>query len=208
MMELIFGLFSPPIFSPVYFCLTSLIVGFRTVKAALLDFKNPMQLITAAIKVVVEFSSPNIGKEFDGNHLRSTIIGTYIASLYDSMGWDVVRMNFLGDWGKHIGLLAVGWSKFGSEELFEKEPLRHLVDVYNKIEEIFKPEQEAAKKLRDEGHDKSAIETRGIWAEKDEFFKRMEDGDSDALALWKRFREVCIAKYTDLCARLNISFDD
>jgi arginyl-tRNA synthetase len=148
-------------------------------------------------KVVVEFSSPNIGKEFDGNHLRSTIIGACIASLYDSMGWNVVRTNFLGDWGKHIGLLAVGWFRFGSDELFEKEPLRHLVDVYNNIE-----------KLRAEGHDNSAIETQGIGAEKDEFFKKMEVGDPDALILWKRFREVCIAKYTDLYARLNISFDD
>ena len=156
---------------------------------------------------MVEFSSPNIGKEFDGNHLRSTIIGAYIASMYDSMGWEVVRMNFLGDWGKHIGLLAVGWSRFGSELLFEKEPLRHLVDVYNRIEEIFKPEKEAAKRLRAEGHDNSAIETQGIWAEKDEFFKKMEDGDHDALTLWKRFREVCIADYIGLYARLNISFD-
>jgi arginyl-tRNA synthetase len=157
---------------------------------------------------VVEFSSPNIGKEFDGNHLRSTIIGASIASLYESLGCDVVRMNFLGDWGKHIGLLAVGWSRFGSEELFEKEPLRHLVDVYNKIEEIFKPEQELAKKLRADGHDDSVIETQGISAQKDEFFKKMEDGDPNALALWKRFREVCIANYTDLYARLSISFDD
>jgi arginyl-tRNA synthetase len=157
---------------------------------------------------VVEFSSPNIGKEFDGNHLRSTIIGASIASLYESLGCDVVRMNFLGDWGKHIGLLAVGWSRFGSEELFEKEPLRHLVDVYNKIDEIFKPEQELAKKLRADGHGDSVIETQGISVEKDEFFKKMEDGDPDALTLWRRFREVCIASYTDLYARLNISFDD
>lgn len=159
-------------------------------------------------KVVVEFSSPNIGKEFDGAHLRSTIIGAYIASLYESMGWDVVRMNFLGDWGKHIGLLAVGWSRFGSEELFEADPLRHLLDVYTKIDELFKPEQDAAKKLRAEGQDNSVIETQGIFAEKDAFFKKMEDSDPDALALWKRFRDVCIANYTDLYARLNISFGD
>jgi arginyl-tRNA synthetase len=157
---------------------------------------------------VVEFSSPNIGKEFDGNHLRSTIIGASIASLYESLGWDVVRMNFLGDWGRNIGLLAVGWSRFGSEELFKKEPLRHLVDVYNKIEEMFKPEQELAKKLRADGHGNSVNETQEIEAERDEFFKKMEDGDPNALALWKRFREVCIANYTDLYARLNISFDD
>jgi arginyl-tRNA synthetase len=159
-------------------------------------------------KIVVEFSSPNIGKEFDGMHLRSTIIGAYIASLYESMGWDVFRVNFLGDWGKHIGLLAVGWSRFGSEELFEADPLRHLLDVYTKIDELFKPEQDAAKKLRAEGQDNSANDTQGISAEKDAFFKRTEDGDPDALALWKRFRDVCIAHYTDLYARLNISFDD
>lgn len=159
-------------------------------------------------KVVVEFSSPNLGKEFDGSHLRSTIIGAFISSVYESMGWDVCRMNFLGDWGKHIGLLAAGWSRFGSEELFQADPLRHLLDVYMRIEELFKPEQEAAKKLRAEHHDTSEIESKGISAEKDEFFKKMEDHDPDALALWQRFRDVCIAKYTEIYGRLNIHFDD
>jgi arginyl-tRNA synthetase len=102
----------------------------------------------------------------------------------------------------------VGWSRFGSEELFEADPLRHLLDVYTKIDKLFKLEQDAAKKIRAEGEDNSVIETQGIWAEKDAFFKKMEDGDPDALALWKRFRDVCIANYSDLYARLNISFDD
>jgi arginyl-tRNA synthetase len=156
-------------------------------------------------RIVVEFSSPNIGKEFDGAHLRSTIIGAYIASLYESMGWDVCRMNFLGDWGRHIGLLAVGWSRFSSEELFDADPLGHLLDVYTKIDELFKSEQEA-KKLCAE--DNPVDETQGISAEKDAFFKRMEDGDPDALALWKRFREVCIPNYANLYTRMNIKFDD
>lgn len=159
-------------------------------------------------RIVVEFSSPNIGREFDGAHLRSTIIGAYIASLYEGMGWDVCRMNFLGDWGRHIGLLAVGWFRFGSEELFAADPLRHLLDLYTKIDELFKPEQDAAKKLRAGGQGNSVNETQGISGEKDAFFKKMEDGDPDALALWKRFREVCITTYTDLYARLNIKFDD
>jgi arginyl-tRNA synthetase len=124
------------------------------------------------------------------------------------MGWDVVRMNFLGDWGKHIGLLAVGWSRFGSDELFEADPLRHLLEVYTKIDELFKPEQDAAKKLRAEGQDNSGIEGQGIFAEKDAFFKKMEDGDPDALKLWTRFRDVCITNYIDLYARLNITFQE
>ena len=58
-------------------------------------------------KLVVEFSSPNITSEFHGKHLRSTIIGAFIGRLYELMGWDVTRINYLGDWGKPIALLYV-----------------------------------------------------------------------------------------------------
>lgn len=74
-------------------------------------------------KVVIEFSSPNIAKLFHAGHLRSTIIGAFLSNLYESMGWDVVKVNYLGDWGKQFGLLAVGWQRYGSDELFEKDPL-------------------------------------------------------------------------------------
>ncbi|KAJ4514410.1 hypothetical protein HRR83_001940 [Exophiala dermatitidis] len=157
---------------------------------------------TGRKKVVVEFSSPNLGQEFDGNHLRSTIIGTYIASMYESMGWDVYRMNFLGDWGKNIGLLAAGWSRFGSEELFTADPLRHLLDIYTKIKELFTTVQQAAKV---EGAEKQPTP---ISEERDAFFKKMEDGDPDAVALWRRFREVCVAKYAEVYARLHVDFDE
>ncbi|KAL2394766.1 putative arginine-tRNA ligase, cytoplasmic [Exophiala dermatitidis] len=157
---------------------------------------------TGRKKVVVEFSSPNLGQEFDGNHLRSTIIGTYIASMYESMGWDVYRMNFLGDWGKNIGLLAAGWSRFGSEELFTADPLRHLLDIYTKIKELFTTEQQTAKV---EGAEKQPTP---ISEERDAFFKKMEDGDPDAVALWRRFREVCVAKYAEVYARLHVDFDE
>jgi arginyl-tRNA synthetase len=161
----------------------------------------------AGKKIVVEFSSPNLGKEFDGNHLRSTIIGNHIASQYEAMGWDVSRINFLGDWGKHIGLLAAGWARYGSEDLFQKDPLRHLLDVYAQIEELARPEQEAAKKSRAEGQTVPE-DPQPLTIEKDAFFKKMEDGDTEALDLWKRFRDVCIDKYTDLYARMGLTFDE
>ena len=88
--------------------------------------------------VALDFSSPNIAKEFHAGHLRSTIIGAFLANLYATMGWDTVKINYLGDWGKQFGLLAVGWFKYGSEELFEQDPLAHLVDVYVKINKEFK----------------------------------------------------------------------
>jgi arginyl-tRNA synthetase len=139
-------------------------------------------------KLVVEFSSPNIASEFQGTHLRSTILGAYIGNLHEMMGWDVVKINYLGDWGKPIGLLGVGWEKFGSEEEFEADPSGHLLDVYNKINQLFMPEQLASKKARDErrdsGKDSAEIESQGLFAERNAFFKRMEDGDETAIAFW------------------------
>jgi arginyl-tRNA synthetase len=159
-------------------------------------------------KVVVEFSSPNIAKEFHAGHLRSTIIGAFISNLYEDMGWDVVRVNYLGDWGKQFGLLAVGWKRYGSEELFEKEPLVHLLDVYARINKDFKPEQDASRAARDQGLDTKEIESQGLYAERNDFFRKMEDGDEDALALWRRFRDVSIQRYITTYARLNITFDE
>jgi arginyl-tRNA synthetase len=158
-------------------------------------------------KVIVEFSSPNIAKEFHTGHLRSTIIGAFIANLYENAGWDVVRINYLGDWGKQFGLLAVGWEKYGSEELLQAQPLKHLLDVYVKIYADFKPEEDASKKARNEGLDTAEIESRGLFAARNAFFKRMENGEPEALALWKRFRDISIERYIDIYDRLGINFD-
>lgn len=177
-------------------------------KSTLPGLVDPQNEAAGRKKVIVEFSSPNIAKEFHAGHLRSTIIGAYIANLYENMGWEVVKINYLGDWGKQFGLLAVGWQKFGSEEMFEKEPLKHLLDVYARINALFKPEKEASQKLRDSELDTSEIENKGLFAERNSFFQQMEDGDPEAIALWKRFRDVSIERYISTYLRLNITFDE
>ncbi|KAH7304260.1 arginyl-tRNA synthetase [Stachybotrys elegans] len=159
-------------------------------------------------KVIVEFSSPNIAKEFHAGHLRSTIIGAFTANLYSAMGWDVVKVNYLGDWGKQFGLLAVGRKRFGSEEELTREPLKHLLNVYARINALFKPEQDASRQARDQGLDTAEIESQGLYAERNEFFRRMEDGEPEALALWQRFRDISIDRYTSTYARLNVGFDE
>jgi len=167
-------------------------------------------------KLVVELSSPNITSEFQGKHLRSTIIGACIGRLYEAMGWDVTRINYLGDWGKPIALLYVGWSKYGSEEAYEADPVGHLLEVYHKIEEDFKPEQAASKAARDEvakeGEDKgeaqAEIESKGIFAERNEAFKKLEEGDEELVAFWKRVRDVNIDNYTKFYERLGVRFDE
>ncbi len=84
-------------------------------------------------RIVIEFSSPNIAKPFHAGHLRSTIIGGFLANLYELAGWDVVRVNYLGDWGKQYGLLALAFERYGDEEALRKDPINHLYELYVRI---------------------------------------------------------------------------
>lgn len=146
-------------------------------------------------KVVIDFSSPNIAKPFHAGHLRSTIIGGFISNLYEKLGWNVVRLNYLGDWGKQFGLLAVGFDRYGSEEELARDPIHHLFDVYVRIN----------KDIEDEGDSLPLEESTNGKAR--EFFKKMENGDEAALKIWRRFREFSIEKYIETYARLNIKYD-
>ncbi|EXM30547.1 Arginine-tRNA ligase [Fusarium oxysporum f. sp. vasinfectum] len=159
-------------------------------------------------KVIVEFSSPNMASEFQVSHLRSTLIGTYVANIYANMGWDVVKTNYLGDWGKQIGLLAAGWQRFGSEDEFEKQPLRHLLEVNHKIQDLFRPEMEECKTAKTNKQDVTEIESRGLYAERDAIFKKMEDSEPEAVALWQRFRDATVKDYTESYAQLGVTFDE
>lgn len=172
-------------------------------------------------KIIVEFSSPNIAKPFHAGHLRSTIIGGFIAKLYAAIGWEVIRMNYLGDWGKQYGLLANGYKMYGNEEQLLRDPINHLFDVYVKINKDVAAQEGPIKALKEEIKEKKARNEDVTALEKDlakevdgsedekarKYFKSMEDGDQDALALWKRFRDLSIVKYKETYARLNIDFD-
>lgn len=173
-------------------------------------------------RVIVEFSSPNIAKEFHQGHLRSTIIGGFISKLYSLSGWDVIRMNYLGDWGKQYGLLANGFRQFGSQEELAKNSIQHLFEVYVKISKIKAEEDVPIDALKKEirerkakGEDTTDLEKElAPLVEKSEdekarkYFKSMEDGEPEAIALWNQFRDLSIAKYKKTYARLNIEFDD
>lgn len=131
-------------------------------------------------------------------------------------------MNYLGDWGKQYGVLAVGYERFGNEQEFEENPIAHLYKVYVKISAISKEETEkvAAKKaevktLQEKGEDTSALEkeieeiqANGVDEAARKYFKGMETGDEHALATWKKFRDLSIEKYKQTYARLNIHYDD
>ncbi|KAF6011720.1 hypothetical protein HII13_002186 [Brettanomyces bruxellensis] len=152
--------------------------------------------------VLVEFSSPNIAKPFHAGHLRSTIIGGFLSNLYERLGWKVIRMNYLGDWGKQFGVLAVGFNKYGSDEELAKNPIQHLFEVYVKINQDIASEKEEAEKTGIPLDEKTSTDGQAR-----AFFKRMEQGDKEALKLWKKFRELSITKYIGTYGRLNIKYD-
>ncbi|KAF9045766.1 arginyl-tRNA synthetase [Hymenopellis radicata] len=139
-------------------------------------------------KIIIEYSSPNIAKSFHVGHLRSTIIGAFLANLYKTCGWDVISMNYLGDWGTQFGLIATGFEKYGSREELEKDAIKHLFDVYVKV-------------------NKEAEANPEVKTEAARWFKRMEDGDEDALKDWRVWREMSVKKYAEEYERLNVAFD-
>ena len=139
--------------------------------------------------VVVEYSSPNIAKPFHAGHLRSTVLGNFLCNIHKANGYRVVGINWLGDWGVQFGKLAVGFEKWGDDEKLKTEPLRHLYEVYVKVNKACEEDKELDKRAH-------------------EFFQRMEQGDKEALAVWNRFRDLSIADLNKTYARLNIHFDE
>ena len=185
--------------------------------------QDPEDRASSKKHIVVEFSSPNIAKPFHAGHLRSTIIGGFIAKLYEANGLKVTKINYLGDWGKQFGLLAGGFQRFGSEaELNSGDAVGHLFDVYVKINQKKDAEDADVIVLKEKlasvaaaGGDTAYLAemiTEKIAASEDqkarEYFRLMEDGDPVALALWTQFRNLSIVKLMSSYARLNIEFDD
>ncbi|XP_059971080.1 probable arginine--tRNA ligase, mitochondrial [Mesoplodon densirostris] len=140
-------------------------------------------------KIVVEFSSPNVAKKFHVGHLRSTIIGNFIANLKEALGHQVTRINYLGDWGMQFGLLGTGFQLFGYEEKLQSNPLQHLFEVYVQV-------------------NKEASDDKNVAKSAHEFFQRLELGDTQALALWQRFRDLSIEEYIRIYKRLGVHFDE
>ncbi|KAI9570909.1 hypothetical protein HD554DRAFT_2203696 [Boletus coccyginus] len=139
-------------------------------------------------KLVIEYSSPNIAKSFHVGHLRSTIIGAFLENLYKACGWEVVSLNYLGDWGTQFGMIASGFEKYGSKEELSNDAIKHLYDVYVKVS-------------------KDADTDPNVKVEAARMFKRMEDGDEEVLAHWREWRDLSISKYVEEYDRLNVSFD-
>ncbi|KAF2441218.1 Nucleotidylyl transferase [Karstenula rhodostoma CBS 690.94] len=178
--------------------------------------RNPSSPDDGRKKLLVEFSSPNITSELHGRYVRSTIIGAFVSKFYENMGWEVTRLNYLGDWGKNIALLKVGWERSAEQAIYQSKPIEHLLEIYDQINGLFQPEvaasrharDEAAKNGQDEGQAQAEIENQGIYVERNAAFKKLEEGDEEAIAFWKQVRDVNIENYKDFYSQLGIEFDE
>uniref|UniRef100_A0AAX7VNK8 Probable arginine--tRNA ligase, mitochondrial n=1 Tax=Astatotilapia calliptera TaxID=8154 RepID=A0AAX7VNK8_ASTCA len=140
------------------------------------------------INFKVNRNSPNIAKKFHAGHLRSTIIGNFIANLKQSLGNDVIRMNYLGDWGMQFGLLGAGFGQFGSPEKLKQNPLQHLFEVYVRVNKEAENNEDMKQAARD-------------------FFRQLEQHESHVVSLWQQFRDITVKEYQDIYERLGVHFD-
>ncbi|WP_163870522.1 arginine--tRNA ligase [Myxococcus eversor] len=136
--------------------------------------------------VTIDYSSPNIAKPIAFHHIRTTFLGHCIANIYRALGWRVEGINYLGDWGKQFGLVAVGFQEYGDPARIDD--MGHLVEVYVKANKRAEAEPEFDAKARD-------------------FFRRMEAGDAEALKVWSQFRETSIRGFKTIYARMGIEFE-
>lgn len=139
-------------------------------------------------RVVVDYSSPNIAKPFGVGHLRSTMIGQAIARMLREDGYDVISVNHLGDWGTQFGKNIVAYLKWGVEDAVRRDSVKELFNLYVRFHE----EAQQNPELDDEAR---------AW------FKKLEDGDNEAVRLWKWFIAESLKAFRQTYDLLGVSFD-
>ncbi len=138
--------------------------------------------------VVIDFSSPNIAKPFGIGHLRSTVIGNALKRIHIFLGYRVIGINHLGDWGTQFGKLITAYKKWGNEKGLEDNPIRFLYDLYVR----FHREAERIPALEDDAR---------------EWFRKLEKGDEESRRLWKRFADLSLEDFQRIYKRLGVSFE-
>ena len=138
--------------------------------------------------VIVEFSSTNIAKPFHIGHLRSTVIGNSLYHIYKALGYDTIAINHLGDYGTQFGMLIAAFKMWGNKEEIEKDPINNFLDLYVRFNKL----QEEDPSKRDLARD---------------WFKKLEDGDEEAVELWQWMKDLSLKEFNKVYDLLGITFD-
>lgn len=138
--------------------------------------------------VVLDYSSINIAKRFHIGHLSTTMIGNSLRRIYDFLGWKTVSVNHLGDWGTQFGKMICAYKKWGNKEDVEREGVDGMVKLYVRFHEEAKNDPT----LEDEGR---------AW------FKKIEDGDPEAMSIFTWFKDVTLKDAMKTYEILGVEFD-
>ncbi|MDP3059078.1 MAG: arginine--tRNA ligase, partial [bacterium] len=138
--------------------------------------------------IVIDYSSPNIAKPFGMGHIRTTMIGNSLARIYRKLGFTVVGVNHLGDWGTQFGKLIVAYRRFGENDPLTISPVNTLYRLY--VE--FHRQAETDPALEEEAR---------AW------FRKLEDGDGEARNYWTWFRDVSMVDFERIYKLLGVKFE-
>ena len=138
--------------------------------------------------VIIEYSQPNIAKVMHVGHLRSTLLGDAIVNIYESLGYKVIRWNYLGDWGTQFGKLIAAYKMWGDENEVKKNPIKVLNDLYVRFHEELKNRPDLEGSGRAE-------------------FKKLEEGDKENRNLWEWFKKESLAEFEKIYGILGVKFD-
>ena len=138
--------------------------------------------------MVIDFSSPNIAKKIHMGTFRSTVIGNSLNKIYKALGWNVVKINHLGDWGTQFGKLMTAYKKWGDDKKLSEKPMEYLQEIYIK----FGKEAE---------NNESLIEEARVW------FSKLEQKDDEAFKMWELFRKFTIEDLEKGYKRVGVEFD-
>ena len=138
--------------------------------------------------IVIDYSSPNIAKPFHIGHLKTTVIGGALYNIYKYLGYNVVGVNHLGDYGTQFGKLIEGYKLWGNEYNLEESPIDKLADIYKRINDLCKEDEKVLDACR-------------------ENFKLLEQGDEYCTKLWQRFKDVSIKEFQKIYDLLGTKFD-
>lgn len=138
--------------------------------------------------ICIDYSSINIAKPFHIGHLGTTAIGGSLYKLFKNLGYNVVGINHLGDWGTQFGKLIVAYDLWGDKEKIEKGGVEALQEIYVKFhqEEVEHPE---------------LTEQARAW------FAKIEQGDQRALEMFYWFKDITLKEVDKIYKRLNVTFD-
>ncbi|MCR1863418.1 arginine--tRNA ligase [Limosilactobacillus reuteri] len=138
--------------------------------------------------VTIDYSSPNIAKPMGMGHLRSTMIGEAVARILEKVNYNLIRIDYLGDWGTQFGKLMAAYEMWGDEAEVKKDPINTLLKYYVRINNEADEHPEYTEAGRN-------------------WFAKLEHGDEEAWRLWHWFREVSLERFQRVYKMLDVNFD-